>query len=722
MAFFLGSFLHFLLIPWTLAGPASMGSLTPYLAQVIPTCAQGCLESFIATNFPSSSCGTPPEFGCLCVSSSASGLTIGEGALECLFSECPDNDFDNSAAVDVYEVCASVQGAKPNTHPTLTATSATVASTTGAVRATTTNNDVLSYHSDSESTFPGASSAALWTNTVITTATGSPSPVPRSSSSLDYARTTKAASGGVGLIATPLTTSTSTSTSTSTPLSISTSTSTSSTSSASAATSPSAVAAAAKPVLTKPQIAGVTVAGVGAAAIAFGLCFLVFCLRRKHNKRHSGWSFGGDKIIDSQETTPDMAAVGGGEFEHHPQPSGPPAVIAAPPPRRELRIVTPATSSDDGWNRYQKTMNPEEENAIAVHPPPPKSSNLSPIDPITPASYRTSSQLLPDKPIYSLFPPPLRLTPRNSSAPAGLGPSGPAAPPQGNSPYAKYGPRFPSNMDTSQAYLQPGSGRQRSLSDPFYDDFNRSLAPNVHPNVRASRPRSPGSSRPVPDSYPVAWTPNDGRPVPALQSPSARGLRLAPSRTQQPSLPKPYPPPPPIEQHYLAAIERSRSRKDPRRKQSNSSSKFTRFSNGSETSFEDAEEEEAPAARRFLSPVAESPALRSPPRSAITYPSIPLSAAESPTRTPPERAPARPELPTRTDSLLTKRLGEQKAREIAGRLQGTHEGVNQDVRNTAKWKILVSPGLNDLESSGSPQSARGNGRTTRPPMNMSPRR
>ncbi|KAF6231241.1 hypothetical protein HO173_010573 [Letharia columbiana] len=701
MAFFLASFLHFLLIPWTLAGPASMGSLTPTLAQVIPPCAQECLVSFITSNFPSSSCGTPPDSDCLCISSSASGLTIGEGGLECLYSECPDYDFDNSIALQVYEVCATVQGAKPNTHSTLTATSTTIVSATGGVRATPTNSNNFSYNSDSGSVFPGASSAALGTNTIIATATGSPSPFPKSTSSLDYARTTKVATGGVGLNVTPTTTSTS------------------STRSVAAATSSSAVAAAAKPILTKPQIAGVTVAGVGAAAIAFGLCFLVFCLRRKHRNRHSGWSFGGDKIIDSQETTPDMAAIGGGEFENHPQPSSPPAVVAAPPPRRELRIVTPASSSDDGWNRYQRSMDPEEEIALAVHPPPSKSSNHSPIDPVTPASHRTSSQLLPDKPIYSLFPPPLRVTPRNSSAPAGLRPSGPTAPRQANPPYGKYSPRFPSNMDTSQAHLQPGSSRQRSLSDPFYDDFNRSPPPNIYPYVQASRPRSPGSSRPVPRNFPGAWTtPIDivRKPVPAHQSPSARGLRPAPSRTQQPSLPKPYPPPPPIEQHYLAAIERSHSRKDPRRKQSNSSSKLTRFSNGSETSFEDADEDEAPAARKFLSPVAESPALRSPHRSGVTYPSIPISAAESPTRTAQKRAPARPELPTRTDSLLSKRLGPQKAREIAGRLQGTHPGVDEDVRDTAKWKILVSPGLNHLESSGSPRSARGNGRT--PPMNM----
>lgn len=709
MAFFLGFFLHFLLIPWILAGPASMGSLTPTLAQVVPICAQGCLESFVASNFPSSSCGTPPVFSCLCVSDSTSGLTIGEGGLECLFSECPDYDFDNSVAFNVYEVCIQVQGAKPNTHSTLTATSVVFASATGEVnRATTTNSNNLSYNSESRSIFPGASSAAFGTSTVITTATRSSSRFPKSASSLDHALMTTVASSGVGLTASPTTSPSS------------------STKSAAAATSSTAVAAAAvvaKPVLTKPQIAGVTVASVGGATIAFGLCFLFFCLRRKHNKRHSGWSFGGDKIIDSQETTPDMAAIGGQGFENRPQHSSPPPVVAAPPQRRELRLVTPATSSDDGWNRYQRSMNHEEETALAVHPPTPKSSNHSPVDPITPASHRTSSQLLPDKPTYSLFPPPLRITPRNSSAPAGLRPSGPTAPRQSSSLYAKYSPRFPSNTDTSQAHLQPGSSRQRNLSDPFYDDFNHSPPPNVYSYVQASRPRSPGSSRPVPSNYPGAWnTPNDvvRKPVPALQSPSARGLRPAPSRTQQPSLPRPYPPPPPIEQHYLAAIERSDSRKDPRRKQSNSSSKFTRFSDGSETSFEDADEDEAPAARKYLSPVAESPALRSPPHGGISYPSIPISAAESPTRTPPERTPTRPGLPTRSDSLLTKRLGEQKAREIAGRLQGTHPGVNEDVRHTAKWKILVTPGLTNLESSGSPPSLRGQERT--PPMIVSPRK
>ena len=704
MALFLGSCLHFLLIPWTLAGPASMGFVIPSLAQVVPICAQGCLESFISSNFPSSSCGTPPDFSCLCVSSSASGLTIGEGGLECLFSTCPNYDFNNSIALNVYEVCVRIPGAKPNTHPTLTATSISVTPASGGVRATPTRSNKPSYKSDSRSTFPSASSVAFGTREVISTATGSPAPTTKSSSRLDYALTTKATSGGVELYTNPTT-----------------ATSTSPTSSVAAAASSStlaAPAAAATPVLTRPQIAGVTVAGVGTAAIALGLCFFCFCLRRKRSKRRSGWSFGGDKIVDSQDTTPDMAAIGGRQFENHLQPSSPPAVEAAPPPRRELRIVTPSTSSDDGWNRYQRSMNPDEI-ALAVHPPPPKSSDHSPIDPITPASYRTSSQLLPDKPAYSLFPPPLRVTPRNSSAPTGLRPSGPTAPRQGDSPYAKYSPRFPSNMDTSQAHLQPGSSRHRSLSDPFYDGYNRSPPQNVNQSVQGSRPRSPGSSRPVPSNYPGAWTtPNDfvRKPVPALQSPSARGLRPAPSRTQQPSLPRPYPPPPPIEQHYLTAIERSHSRKDPPRKQSTSSSRLTRFSNGSETSFEDADEEEAPPARKFLSPVAESPALRSPPRSGITYPSIPISAAESPTRG--RLNPARPEPPTRSDSLLAKRLGEQKAREIAGRLQGMHPEVNEDVRKTAKWKILVSPGLNKLESSRSPQSARSNDRTL--PMNSSP--
>ena len=712
MAFFLGSFLHFLLIPWTLAGPASTGSLTPSLAQVIPTCAQGCLESFIASNFPSSSCGTPPDFGCLCKTSSAFGLTIGEGGLECLFSACPDYDFDNSIALDVYEICADVQGAKSNTHSTLTATTTIVTSKTSGVRATPTSSIKFSSNSDSKSIISSASSVAFRTRTVITTAivtaTDSPASLTTSKSCLDCARTTKASSGSVGLYISPITPVTHT-----TPT-----TSNSFTSSVTATTSSSAVAApaaAANHVLTKPQIAGVTVAGVGAAAIAFGLCFLCFYFRKKRSKRRSGWSFGNDKIVDSQETTPEMDAIGRGRFENHPQPSTLPAVEATPPPRRELRIVTPSTSSDDGWNRYQRGMNPED-NAVAANPPPPKSSNQSPIDPITPASYRTSSQLLPDKPTYSLFPSPLRITPRNSSAPAGLRPSGPTAPRQGGSPYTKYSPRFPSNMDTSQAHLQPGSSRQRSLSDPFYDSFNRSPPANVKQHVQGSQPQSPGPSHSVSRNYPGAWTTSNEfarKPVPALQSPSARGLRPAPSRTQQPSFPRPYPPPPPLEQHYLAAIERSHSRKDPRRKQSTTSSKFTRFSNGSETSFEDADEDEDPAARRFLSPVAESPAHRSPPRSGITYPSIPVSAAESPTRNLPKEAPARPDLPTRSDSLLTKRLGERKAREIAGRLQGTHPGVNEDVRRTAKWEILVSPGLDDHhESSGSPPSARDNWKGT----------
>jgi len=672
MAFPLWPFLYLLLTPLSWAGPASTNFLTPRLQLVIPPCAQTCLEFFIAANFPSFICGPPPNFDCLCTSDSTSGLTLGDGALKCFESDC--DNVSESGAVSVYDVCMT----KPNTYLTPTTTIFLAAPTSVA----SSQGQVTSNYQSSTSpslSFTRSSSSTTLSNTasgIGTAITSDSSPISYPSSSIiSNTQSTNSPAAGVIPVTTPSTWSTSSFTSTT----------------AAPASSPA-------PILTKPRIAGVVVAGVGAAAIAFGLCFFIFCLRRrKSNRRNSGSSFGGDKIVVSEETTPDMSAIAMRDFglEHQ-------AGLQIMPkrqrsPTRQLRLETPTTSSEDGWGQYQRDMAPKEMR-LPAGPQLPRSLRDEP-SPITPASNRTrNSQLLPDKPSYSLFPSPLRVTPRDS-VPNQLRP-GSAAPtpavPALRSPFARAAPQHPSSMDTSQAHLQGGNGAENS-NDPFTATSNRS-APNIYPYFQESRPRPPPRSvrRDTPRFR-----------VPSWEQPASTGVVRKPVAGPQPHRTQGVgPPPPPSEQHYMAAIEDFHRRKASR-KRGNALRPLTHHTSGSETSFEnsDVEMDEVPNLRSTLSPVTEvrSPPVR-PPKGRVSYPAIPISASESPTRRKDSNSVPHP---VRSDSLLSKRLGQDRAREIAGRVQGPPQQPRDNgFRDTAKYKILVSPGLEPIENSGSPSSAK----------------
>ena len=668
MAFPLWPLLFLLLTPSIWAGPPST-DLTPPLQQLIPYCAQTCLEFFIAENFPSSTCGPPQNFDCLCSSDSTSGFTLGEGALECLYTSC-DNAND-SEALAVYDICMPLPNAKPNTHGTLTATVSSPTPSTSAA-STSSNSQPLIYSSAIPKSSISSTLASVTSSSLRTRISISSSSTPSSSSSathsfhssLPTSQSVIPPAGGA-IISTPSSTSTSAATS----------------GTAAPASSPA-------PRLSKPQIAGVVVAGVGAAAIGLGLCVLVFCLRRRrdHDRRNSGSSFGGDKIIGSEETSPDMAAIAARDFEYEHPTESQSLPRQQPSPTRQLRLVTPASSSEDGWGHYQRNLAPEQ-TGLALEARPPRSLRDE-HSPITPSTNRTrNSQLLPDKPTYSLFPPPPRLTPRNSIPNQVMRPPGqsprPAVPPLG-SPFARSLPQHPSN--TSQVHLQGGKMMAQSNADPFIESSSRS-PPGVYPRTEQSR------TQPVPP--PIRRESRRFR-VPSWEQPPSAGVVRKPLPTYQAYRP--------LQEEAAPARNEGQStteafhKRRPSRKKSSASRPMTVFSNGSETSFEtiDNEDEEHLEPRSTLSPVAE---VRSPPRGRISYPAIPVSAAESPTRRPQDDAMN----PSAPDSLLSKRLGQAKAKEIADRLQGPSRKPND---GSAKWKILVSPGLKGIDSSGSPPSAR----------------
>ena len=647
------------------AGPLStapVASLAPYLANNVPSCAQSCLQSFVADSFPSSVCSSP-SINCLCTSDSETGYTIGEGALNCLASDCPE--WDQEEAVSAYEVCSNVDGAMPNTHSTITATYTAVTTVSDSTSTRTPTSDNSHHPSFTSTTLRHSTSSS-------SSFSSSPSPSPASlasisASSIDSAIITATYSSPSSSTLPP--------------------------SSVLAAPASTSSSPRPTPILTKPQVAGVVVASIGAAALAFGLCFLLFCYRRRKQERpQSGSSFGGDKLANSSvDSTPDLAIIAARDFGHDPEGKEvvTQASVQSPP---ERSAGTPQTTGEGGWSQWRRNTAPQDI-GLALAPADLTRSHPSPI---TPSSRRTrNSQLLPEKPSYSLFPPPLRPSPQSRRASQSLEAQLASRNALGKmpSPTKISNPRFPGSLDTSQTYMQ-GDSNSRSSSSP----------PQTLPYMKTASSESnyqPYRREPTPDpTTGPHWSEAPGvlvrKPLQARVFPSARGHRLGQSiHGQRSSVSRPYPQPTPADALHLNTI----STNTPRRKKSDPRP-TTWFSTGSETSFEDADDVPEPVSA--LTPVKEQ-------HSPIAYPSIPVTAAESPTR--------RPQLPDRSDSLLARRRGEQRAAEIT-------DGINprsapQVVRHSAKWQILQSPVLSEplatgSSSSNSPRAGRGAGMTPPP--------
>lgn len=234
-------------------------SLSDEITNVIPPCAQQCFISFIQANFPANACSGTPSLECLCSRNSTGGYTVGEGAVQCIYSEdaigaCKGENSTEVVMMRAYEMCLGQNGALPNTHATISATLVVQSSHPSVVLVDTTYTEPTVTTSSSTSSTRSATSFSTSvstrreTPTGILTATGSPS-IPTSSSG--------------------------------TPTQTSQASKVSETSQAS-----STPVAAASSGLSKPQVAGIAVGSVGGAALAIaGLLFFArYCRRRRREE------------------------------------------------------------------------------------------------------------------------------------------------------------------------------------------------------------------------------------------------------------------------------------------------------------------------------------------------------------------------------------------------------------------------------------------------------
>lgn len=698
------------------AGPLStVSSLSPFLTALVPACAHGCLRSFVADSFPSSTCRQQQDLDCLCTRDSKTGLTLGEGALRCLASECAKNSTAIREAVSVYKACSGIPNAKQMTHQTLTATHVVVETIHNPKANPSTMAEHPTTTADGETDVPSFPSSI-----------SRPSPISVSDIT-DYPYPT----GIITDTSIPSTTSTTTFNDPSTTDAIFTTSSTfisvtvpTTTSQSSASPTVTTAVAPTQQALTKPQIAGVAVGSIAAAGLVFGLLALVFCLRdRKKRRRGSDASFGNDKIVIDQPRTPSPSPPSIPAFEDAEY--GPREVGAGQPVRAEAAIARPQSNR---WSFWRKNVKPEEIGvAVAQNPLPPSTHDPSPLTPMSAASYETTSRLLPDKPTYSLYPPPLRISSYNQEVSPIDAPGPTAAGFSRALPglVPKPVPRGRGIIDTSQSNLHIGHPALRTMpSDPFLDSTSNDRQPDPRQlqTLPAQRTRD-GPSKPISVHYPHRAGPVKvpRKPVPVRLPPD--GLRAdasierrdwgsdAPSQTAAPAAELPV----------FLSEPRPVRRKSSGKRKLGGKRPMTFLSTTSDTSFEDADsEEEPPLPQSALSPVVESPNRRR--TAGVHYPVIPTSAAESPSINRTIREVRREQIELNPASDRSKGKAKASLRtpspkdkpvpdvpELAGielkeRQQAPDSNSGRVKPGSAKWSILVAPGLEGIENVGSPKS------------------
>lgn len=741
-----------------LAGQPFTGFLSQSIAQVIPTCAQDCVASFLAEDYPNTLC-SQKELDCLCRINSLSGFTLGEGSLRCVVSACSLSTNTTDERVAAYYICSDTNGARSMTHGTITAT----APTSRISPATPVMPEFSLSPLTSQSRTPSSSLLPVTTTLSSSTTTTLTSLPSRTSDTVSSTITPITLASGIPPPPPP--TFTSSSASTITPITFATDlprlpryTSTSSSTSQSKFTSsaprtsisPTAtdIAAVGKHKLSKPQIAGVIVAAVVSLLAVGALIFFIFCFRRRRNPRDRGSSFcssfGDNKTYISRPSSPGPYHAIGGNAERGNRSRDLVRVEAqdAGPSNSTIVEGTPASY----WRRSPVRA---EDIGVALGSPAMMQAPMVDETPKSVKSHRTISQLLPDKPIYSLYPAPLRINHLNTpTSPIGAVVPGAAGVGQRSAtPLSKPAPLGNKSSDISPPSLQRNFSNLRpSASDPFLNSRSGHSAPAYSGHgIQRGPPNDPIRDLPYPEVLNYGqWTQSlDSiqKPVPARQSSSARTLNQ--QRTAYGSI---------SSGNHIGASEFGSSTQ-PERQLSISRKPvprqppprrirrpLTRYSSASETSFEDAgDDDDMPRAQALLSTVAESSARRpirghgAPPRPPVSVysryqrlePVSPTPKASQRRQPPPLVTPATdprllknmlkplPEVPESDISdSSTPLMGKRRAdtRVPHGPRPNPNESPRGETELTksAKWKILVSPGLQGLDNVGAPRSGRSN--------------
>ncbi|KIW22170.1 uncharacterized protein PV07_12489 [Cladophialophora immunda] len=330
--------------------------LPPSLLSVIPACAVDCVQQFASHNYPGATCANTSDIEYLCTQSNISGLTIGEGSVQCVVSACTGQDQED---LDVYGVCNSIPDAQPRTARTITATiigsSTTTSSTMENLPATIGN----------PTSTEEVSTIVMATDTptrMIATSAASPT------------------SGGLSSV---------TDTPTNTMMGQTTSGSAGSDGTSGAVAVPEQVTP--RSGLTTPQIAGITVGGAATVVIVVGLILLQIWIRKRRRERRR--SQRRSRLVESSPP------VNPQSFEKKTPPNFGNAGSTLTVPSTQGRFYAPQQPTEEKRRSFwRKSIRPEEI-GIAVSPKMPGEHS-----PVSASSQQSFSHLLPKAPPGVLWP------------------------------------------------------------------------------------------------------------------------------------------------------------------------------------------------------------------------------------------------------------------------------------------------------------------------------
>ncbi|OHW97111.1 CFEM domain-containing protein [Colletotrichum incanum] len=340
---------------------ATSFNLSSEITRLVPSCARECFRSHLSANYALTTCGSAPSLQCLCANVGFSGLTIGEGAVQCIVAEksigfCRESDTPQTVIDAAYQMCAHQPGAIQPTHTAIIAT--LILPTSGGII-------VVPPRTTTQVITP-TSTTHLTTSipTTLISATGTPS-IPNTLKTLTRSNTSRISTTSGAITPPPLpSSSTTTPSSTETPV-------------------PGAEEANSGPSerLGTGQVAGLA---VGLAA-ALGLAVLAICLARRKRRRDYPdvkTGFFPVREKDSWEFHPQEGPANIFHISppvHHAQSPSPPP---RPPPAVRAR-----TSGRTSWwpGAIGLAVSRSESPATALRPPPPQQD-------------RPTSRLLPAKP------------------------------------------------------------------------------------------------------------------------------------------------------------------------------------------------------------------------------------------------------------------------------------------------------------------------------------
>lgn len=278
----------------------SEGICLPYdLQTAVPNCALNCIQEFILNNYHTQTCSSTADLSFLCTTETTSGLTIGEGSLQCVISNCLGADIEKSSG---YTVCDGVYGAIPNMAETITATvsdittllssSSASASTAESTALTLSLSEIPPSSMTSvplvplptETSVSKPPATTLQTSTAVESSSG---PVVSAATSNDVVLSASSSIDRSATITTRKPSSTTSSTSTTR---LNSSSETRSTGTASA-TAVAATESAQKAELSPSAIAGIATASVIVAALVLGYLAYMFIVRRKEKQRRRSLRF-----------------------------------------------------------------------------------------------------------------------------------------------------------------------------------------------------------------------------------------------------------------------------------------------------------------------------------------------------------------------------------------------------------------------------------------------